>query len=81
MSDEMRPQPFDVVLRWILKDPGMVRFFLRVLRSNTSAEAEKLKSEQRAREAFMKKTIEDYFRGTEFDESETLYKEIGGAIR
>jgi radical SAM superfamily enzyme YgiQ (UPF0313 family) len=73
-----KPYIAKIVLRWLFKDPGMVKFFLKALKSNMSLEAQRLKKKQLEKEAFMKELIEKHFRGTQFDESETIYKEISG---
>ncbi len=71
-----KPYIAKVVLRWIFRDPVMVKFFFEVLKANISSDAKRLKKEQREKEVYMKRMIEEYFRGTQLDESETLYKEI-----
>jgi hypothetical protein len=56
----------------------MVKFFLKVLSSNITPEARRLKKKQWEKEAYMRKLIEEHFRGTQLDESETIHKELSG---
>jgi radical SAM superfamily enzyme YgiQ (UPF0313 family) len=73
-----KPYIAKIVLRWLFKDPSMVKFFLKVLSSNITPEARLLKKKQWDKEAFMRKLIEEHFRGTQLDESETIHKELSG---
>jgi radical SAM superfamily enzyme YgiQ (UPF0313 family) len=73
-----KPYIAKIVLRWLFKDPSMVKFFLKVLSSNITPEARLLKKKQWEKEAFMRKLIEEHFRGTQLDESETIHKELSG---
>jgi hypothetical protein len=56
----------------------MVKFFLKVLSSNITPEARRLKKKQWEKEAYMRELIEEHFRGTQLDESETIHKELSG---
>jgi len=69
-----KPYIAKIVLRWVLKDPAMVRFFLKVLNSNYTAEAQRQRGEEWEKAAFMRRTIEEHFKGTPFDESATPHK-------
>src|SRR5512136_1848322 len=73
-----KPYIAKIVLRWLFKDPPMVKFFLKVLSSNITPEARRLKKKQWEKEAFMRELIEAHFRGTQLDESETIHKKPGG---
>lgn len=76
-----KPYIAKIALRWLFKDPTMVRFFLKILKSNITPEAHRLKREQWEKEASMRELIEEHFRGTPLDESETLHKEFSGTAR
>ena len=73
-----KPYIAKIVLRWLFKDPPMVKFFLKVLSSNITPEARRLKKKQWEKEAFMRELIEEHFRGTQLDESETIHKQFSG---
>ena len=73
-----KPYIAKIVLRWLFKDPSMVSFFLQVLSSNITPEARRLKKEQWEKEDSMRKLIEEHFRGTQLDESQTIHKEFSG---
>ena len=73
-----KPDIAKIVLWWLFKDPPMVKFFLKVLSSNITPEARRLKKKQLEKETYMRELIKKHFRGTQLDESETTHKELGG---
>jgi radical SAM superfamily enzyme YgiQ (UPF0313 family) len=77
-----KPYIAKLILRWLVKDPGMLKFFIGVLKSNIGGDARRRKEEQWEKEAFLKDLIEEHFRGTgkEFDEAQMFGKEGGIAL-
>jgi radical SAM superfamily enzyme YgiQ (UPF0313 family) len=77
-----KPYIAKIILRWLVKDPAMLKFFIGVLKSNIGGDARRRKKEQWEKEAFMKDLIEEHFRGTEkeFDEAQMFGEEIGGSF-
>jgi hypothetical protein len=46
----------------------MVKYFLKLLSSNITPEARRLKKKQWEKEAYMRELIAEHFRGTQLDE-------------
>lgn len=70
-----------LALRWIFREPALVKFFFRLLKLNITREAHLNKKKQLEREKRIQQELERHFAGTPWVSEKSLHSEMGGNYR